>query len=114
MIKFVNSLSLQMFKGLDCYSLDIEKIDTEEVITLLSTEQYVSYIGHKNFALVLSDILGNYVPFNRDFALYENGDTFIVAQLIGGRLPEGATTLPSMYSVEFFKVTVKFSKEAVK
>ena len=34
------------------------------------------------------------------------GDTLFVAQVIGGRLPAGATTLPDGFRLAFLKVTI--------
>ena len=38
---------------------------------------------------------------------FEHGDTLYVAQLMGGRLPEGTTKLPEGFWFKFFKVTVR-------
>lgn len=66
----------------------------------------VSAIGHADTAVVLSDLLGFLVPMNRiNIALDENTELY-VAQLVGGRLPEGSTTLPDGYSFKFYRVTM--------
>lgn len=65
-----------------------------------------SVIGHQDTACVVADILGFPVPFNRESIRLEEGDELFVAQITGGRLPEGATTLPEGFHLEFFKVTV--------
>lgn len=46
------------------------------------------------------------VAYNRVNLKLKPGDVLYVAQLVGGRLPEGTTTLPEGYSFKFLKVTV--------
>ena len=53
-----------------------------------------SAVGHADTAAVLG------VPMNRINVKLNSGDTAYIAQLQGGRLPEGSTTLP-----EGFKFT---------
>lgn len=60
----------------------------------------VSAVGHPDTAAVLG------VPCNRMNVRLEKGDTLFVAQLTGGRLPEGCTTLPEGFSFTFVKVTL--------
>ena len=67
----------------------------------------VSAIGHADTANVLSDLLGFPVSMNRiNISLDENTELY-VAQLVGGRLPEGATTLPEGFSFKFYRVSVQ-------
>lgn len=60
-----------------------------------------SAIGHKDTATVLG------VEFARINVHLEKGDTAYIAQLQGGRLPEGATTLPEGFSFKYIKLTVE-------
>ena len=59
-----------------------------------------SAIGHQDTANVLG------VPMNRVNVHLSEGDVAYVAQLQGGRLPEGSTTLPDGFSFKFIKVSV--------
>lgn len=59
-----------------------------------------SAVGHQDTANVLG------VECNRVNVSLEKGDTAYVAQLQGGRLPEGSTTLPDGFKFKFLKVTV--------
>lgn len=59
-----------------------------------------SAIGHQDTANVLG------VPMNRVNVHLEKGDIAYVAQLQGGRLPEGSTTLPDGFTFKFIKVVV--------
>ena len=60
----------------------------------------VSAIGHQDTANVLG------VQMNRVNVSLASGDVAYVAQLVGGRLPEGSTTLPDGFTFKFVKVTV--------
>ncbi len=60
----------------------------------------VSAIGHADTARVLG------VEMNRVNVTLKRGDTAFVAQLQGGRLPEGSTTLPEGFTFKFVKVEV--------
>ena len=60
----------------------------------------VSAIGHVDTARVLG-----FEP-NRINVFLEKGDVAFVAQLVGGRLPEGSTTLPEGFHFKFIKVEV--------
>lgn len=74
------------------------RIEIEEVNALpIGLE---SAIGHQDTANVLC------VPMNRINISLKKGDVSYVAQLQGGRLPEGCTTLPEGFSIKFLKVTV--------
>lgn len=60
-----------------------------------------SAIGHADTARVLG------VECNRVNVRLHKGDVAVVAQLVGGRLPEGATTLPEGFAFKFLRVKVK-------
>lgn len=57
-----------------------------------------SIVGHADTAAVLG------VEFNRESVVLEAGDVLYVAQLQGGRLPEGCKTLPEGFRFEWVKV----------
>ena len=71
----------------------------EEVDTI--PNGLVSAIGHQDTANVLG------VPMNRVNVSLSKGDVAYIAQLQGGRLPEGATTLPNGFTFKFIKVTIE-------
>ena len=66
-----------------------------------------SIIGHKDTAAVVSTILGRNVPCNRASVMLDDEDTLYVAQVVGGRLPEGATTIPDGMEIKFYRITVR-------
>ena len=92
----LNSFSLQMV-DVPC-SVHFEEVD--ELPSGL-----VSAVGHQDTARVLG------VEPNRINVHLSEGDTAYVAQLQGGRLPEGCTTLPDGFSFKYIKVTVVAPKK---
>ena len=91
MAYLLNAFSLQMVDA-PC------SITVEEVESL--PDGLVSAVGHEDTARLLG------VAMNRINVHLNRGDTAYVAQLIGGRLPEGTTTLPDGSTLRFYKVTV--------
>lgn len=87
----MNAFSLQMV-DVPCIAI------FEEVGTL--PNGLTSAIGHQDTANVLG------VPMNRVNVHLSEGDIAYVAQLQGGRLPEGSKTLPDGFSFKFIKVKV--------
>lgn len=88
----LNSFSPQMV-NLPSYLVKYEEVDS------LPTG-LTSAIGHADTAAVLG------VEMNRINVHLNIGDVAYIAQLQGGRLPEGSTTLPKGFSFKFIKVTV--------
>ncbi len=66
-----------------------------------------SIIGHKDTAAVVSTILGREVSCNRESVMLTDNDVLYVAQVVGGRLPEGATTIPDGMEIKFYRITVR-------
>ena len=95
-----NAFSLQMMapNAIVC----VEECSSEDI-----PEEVTSIIGHTDTASVVSDILGRPVECNRTSVHLNDGDVLYVAQLTGGRLPEGATKLPEGFSLTFRRVTVR-------
>lgn len=90
-----NAFSLQMLKSFPC-EIKVSEVAFEDVE--LST--LTSAVGHQDTANVLG------VECNRINVSLEKGDTLFVAQLTGGRLPEGSTTLPEGFSFKLLKVEI--------
>jgi hypothetical protein len=89
----LNAFSLQMLTAFP------SNVKFEEVETL--PNGLVSAIGHQDTANVLG------VPMNRVNVSLSKGDVAYIAQLQGGRLPEGATTLPNGFTFKFIKVSIE-------
>ena len=66
-----------------------------------------SIIGHADTATVVSSILGRDIPCNRASVMLSDEDELYVAQIVGGRLPEGATTIPDGMEIKFYRITVR-------
>lgn len=99
-MKFLtNAFSIQMLSGPATVRFD--EIDATEV-----PADVVSAIGHADTAAVLTNMLGFPVPMNRINVTIDENTELYVAQLVGGRLPEGSTTLPEGFSFKFYRVTV--------
>lgn len=90
-IYLLNAFSLQMV-DVPC------NVHFEEINKL--PNGLVSAIGHIDTAKVLG------VEPNRINVHLSKGDIAYVAQLQGGRLPEGSTTLPEGFSFKYIKVIV--------
>lgn len=98
-----NAFSLQMLDVTVANTVNIVPVATGEI----AGSAFVSVIGHADTANVVSNILKRDVPANRTSVRLEKGDVLYVAQVTGGRLPEGATTLPEGFSLAFLKVTIQ-------
>jgi hypothetical protein len=90
-VYLLNAFSLQMLEG----DATVRFTEVDEL-----PEGLTSAIGHQDTARVLG------VEMNRVNVTLQKGDTAFVAQLQGGRLPEGCTTLPEGFSFKFVKVEV--------
>lgn len=91
-----NAFSLQMIP------MDLWREGYSPLVSLVTEmpdlHSLISCVGHPDTASVLG------VECNRVSISLKPGDVLYVAQLQGGRLPEGSTTLPEGYSFEFFRV----------
>ena len=90
-----NAFSLQMLSSFPT-TLNISECSKEEALS----PSNISVVGHPDTAVVLG------VKFNRVSLTLQPGDTLYVAQLQGGRLPEGCTTLPAGFSFKYLKITL--------
>lgn len=97
-----NAFSLQMLDTARPHRLNVEPTEISEV----AKADFVSVIGHADTANVVSGLLGREVECQRISVRLEQGDTLYVAQVTGGRLPEGCTELPPGMSLTFLKVTL--------
>ena len=101
-----NAFSIQMIANIIMkggVSVIFEEIfDLEEI----KEAETMSAVGHPDTAAVISDLLGKEVPANRISISLEKGDVLYVAQLLGGRLPEGCKSLPEGFQIKFYKVTI--------
>lgn len=87
-----NAFSLQMVAESNYF------LRVEEVSSL--PKDGISVIGHADTAKVLG------LPFNRVSLKLEFGDIIYIAQLQGGRLPEGCTELPEGFTFRYYKINL--------
>jgi hypothetical protein len=89
----LNAFSLQMIQSFPC-SVSFEEVDH-------LPDGLTSAVGHQDTANVLG------VEMNRVSVSLHPGDVFYVAQLQGGRLPEGSTTLPEGFRFKYLKGVIE-------
>lgn len=87
MIYISNAFSINMLKD-SSNIIYIEKIPLDEVKARLSKRKFVSAIGHKSTADLLTKILDIEIPFNRVEIKLKKGEEMIAFQ-IKQRLEEG-------------------------
>lgn len=97
-----NAFSINMLKGSS--SVTFSQV-TEETARDLAVDGF-SVVGHADTAAVFSSVLGTPVPMNRATVTLEQGQTLLVGQLTGARLPEGTNTLPEGANISWWTVTV--------
>ena len=100
MLYLANAFSGQMIP--DSCIINKKPIDIEHVKEMLIGTPWKSCVGHDETAAVLTDMLDMPVPKERVNVFIKPEDILIVAQVQGGRLPEGATTLPENFTIKFF------------
>ena len=84
-------------------TVNVKSVDATEV----AEAEFVSCVGHLDTANVVSTLLGGKeVKCNRVSITLNKGDILYVAQVTGGRLPEGATTLPEGFEIVFKRVEI--------
>ena len=103
-----NAFSVQMLSNLSDWGTPVtfKKISLDEAKEILS-DGFTSAIGHADTAQVVSNLLGTDVPANRiSISLESDKDTLVIAQIMGGRLPEGSTTIPEGMGIRFIKAQI--------
>ena len=99
-----NAFSLQMLAGDS--TVKVSEKTLSEVSALLNSNEFQSVIGHADTANIVSGLVGKEVACNRASIQLNPGDVLLVAQVTGGRLPEGTTELPEGFQLTFWKVTL--------
>lgn len=104
-----NAFSIQMMAE-DLLSgqkpvVNFEIISLEEAKAMIAGG-FISTIGHQDLADRASDLLGTNVAMNRVNNTLKKGDSYLMLQVFGGRLPEGTKELPAGVRLEWVKVTM--------
>ena len=113
MIYICNSFSLAMLPEWRLTDSDTEtsiRIQPVDPIVWLTDAETrhgaaVSAVGHADTAIVFSEQLARAVPLNRSTVQLGEDDELLIGQLIGGRLPEGATSLPENFKINWLVIS---------
>jgi hypothetical protein len=100
----LNAFSLNMLRDPSGTRLTIQTLSDDQARELAPSLR--SAVGHADTARLLEDRLGVPVATNRESVQLGAGDTVLVAQMRGPRLPEGATKLPPEARIEWLLVRV--------
>lgn len=106
MIYITNAFSIQMLGDRIDTMVKFKTMTIADVKSYLENNYFVSAIGHDDTANVVSNLLGREIPMKRISINLTSNDILIVAQFMGGRLPEGASTLPEWMSIKFIGVSI--------
>jgi hypothetical protein len=111
-VKILNAFSLKMLPLSRASEVTVEPITESQAISLVHTETMhgdtlESAVGHADTAKILSGIFGRDVACRRVDVRLADGETALVAQYDGPRLPEGATALPEGATFQFILVVVR-------
>ncbi len=102
-MKLANAFSINMLSGDSV--VKFTQITAEQARELLK-DRIESFVGHNDTANVLTTLLGIPITINRASLIAQKGESFIVAQFSGPRLPEGTTSLPEGAKITFWLVEV--------
>jgi hypothetical protein len=100
-----NAFSLQMLKLTNPQNISVEPLSTEEAAKF--AQEAESSVGHADTASIMTHELKTSIACNRRNDTLETGDQVLVGQFTGGRLPEGAISLPEGVSLYWVLVSIK-------
>ena len=103
-MKLLNAFSLNMLAEFPA-SASFREISLGEAREILAAG-FDSAVGHAETAAVFSEQLGIEVPCQRVTVTLSKGESALVGQYRGPRLPEGATTLPEGATIRWYLVTI--------
>jgi hypothetical protein len=107
-LKLCNAFALSMLPGFPSegreWLVKVEALSLEQARATLA-DGFESLVGHSDTAKMLSSLLGLSVSCVRKDLTLKAGDSLIVAQYAGPRLPEGSSVLPPDAKVQWAKVS---------
>ncbi len=103
-MKLLNAFSLNMIAAFPA-TITVEEISLDQTKSLAAAG-LDSAVGHADTAAVFGSVLGAPVAAARVTVSLTTGETVLVGQYRGPRLPEGATTLPEGATIQWCLVTV--------
>ncbi len=108
MVYLANAFSIQMLPGNRTVDVRFAPISTTTASQIYhQSPEVVNCIGHLDTAAVVSEMLNTDVGAPRTNISIQEGDELIVAQVVGGRLPEGCKTLPEGVGIRFYLVSIQ-------
>lgn len=105
MIKLVNAFSVQMLNNFDTL-IQFKEISKDEAAELLQNNEFESYIGHSDTVTVINNELNIGAMLQRKFAKINSDDILVIAQFVGGRLPEGCCKLPDNIELKYITAQI--------
>lgn len=99
MIYLSNAFSINMLDQSE--TVQFKRMDQPPTL-----ETFTSAVGHADTAAVFSSVLNQCIEANRCTVTLSKGDTLIVGQYSGPRLPEGATSLPEGATIIWWEVSL--------
>ncbi|MCX7648280.1 MAG: DUF1874 domain-containing protein [Elusimicrobiales bacterium] len=105
----VSSFSLSMVEEYPAKA-EFEEVSVDYIKKLISENKIVFKIGHPSYASVLSEIFGVKIYAVREKLVFKKGESFVVAQIMADRLPEGKV----LTEEEIKKLKIKFVKVSLK
>ena len=99
----LNAFSVNMLSE---FPVSVHFVEISATVMAKLAQGSVSAIGHADTAALFSTILGVKVPCNRVSVTLKSGESALLGQYSGPRLPEGATTLPEGASIKWVLVNV--------
>lgn len=81
-------------------------LSLEQARGWLAISAWESCVGHADTAMLVSAMLGVSVEVRRVSTSLRPGDSILVAQYNGPRLPEGATSLPEGAKIRWYLIEV--------
>lgn len=106
-MKIGNAFSLQMLTTLPA-RVNIGTIPKHCVAEAAKQGTLESVIGHADTVTIVNKDLGSNLTVNRVNTKLAKGELMVIAQFMGGRLPEGATSLPEGVSLVYLLVSVEY------
>ncbi len=103
-MKILNSFSLNMVAAFPAV-ISVEEISLGRARDLAKDVE--SFVGHVDTAAVFSQQLGVEVLAHRGTVSMVNGESVLVGQYRGPRMPEGAKTLPEGATIQWCIVTLQ-------
>ena len=106
-VRFIcNAFSLNMLSEMTA-NIRCEEISATRAAEIIMTEDVDSAVGHFDTAEVFGSDLGIQITTKRNTVTLNKGDSIIVGQYSGPRLPEGACVLPEGAVIRWVLVTIE-------